>query len=67
MADVDGALMNGSTFDPLRENAGGAAQETVTADPLAEPGDAVEVCNSTTVGGDAILVRSNPKLTREDP
>ena len=53
MADVNGAVQNGETFDPLQENATGAAQDTVTPNPLSEPGDGTEVLNTTTAAAAA--------------
>jgi hypothetical protein len=69
MADVDGFLINGDTFDPLQENATGDPQATVTTDPLSEPGNATEIFNTTTAsgGGGATVVRQNPELTRTTP
>ena len=69
MADVDGAAQDGVTFDPLLENATGAAQLTVTADPLSEPGNAVEVFNTTVSsgGGGATIFRQSPEVTRTNP
>ena len=69
MADVDGAIQDTVTADPLQENATGDDQPVATFDPLSEPGDGTEVFNTTVGGGGggATIVRQNPELTRTNP
>lgn len=68
MADVDGTLINGITYDPLRENATGQLEQITTTDPEVEDANGIEVFNSTEGGGGgATVVRQNPELTRTAP
>lgn len=68
MADVDGNLVPTTTFDPVLEQADGAAPIATTFDPQLEPGDGAQVFNSTvSAGGGAVVVRENPELTRSAP
>lgn len=60
MADVNGDLINTDTS--------GDPAPTTTFATLSEPGEAVEVSNSTSAGGATVTVeRTLPKLTRELP